>query len=207
MILAASLTLFLVIGIIPVAQAVAPYTTIGSADVDGNIGEWDLTEDYFADMTRGGNDPSIQHPVESKFYLRYDVDNVGNGVLYILVLTQPGVIGLLIEDDAWVAIGGLDNKVVYGNSGNDADQPNFAWVGQGYDGDSNHVQGYEASFSLAQGEYTIHVHLQVQDDGEAQTSRTLKAGLDLFVVPEYALPLIGIISCFAAFGVYKKLKR
>jgi hypothetical protein len=67
------------------------------------------------------------------------------------------------------------------------------------------ARGFEASFMLPRGEYTIHVHLTVFDDCELQTSRTLKAGLPLFAVPEYELAgLAAMLSCFGAFIIFKK---
>src|SRR5262249_53948116 len=51
------------------AMAVPPAPTYGTANVDGNTGEWDLVNDFFSLMYRAG-DPS--KPVESRAYLRYD---------------------------------------------------------------------------------------------------------------------------------------
>jgi hypothetical protein len=198
-----ALLLLAILGCSTLVSAAAPYPTMGSATVDGNTGEWNLSADFFADMTRAGK-VDANHPVESKAYLRYDLTNQ---VLYVLVLTEPGIPAIVSADDAWAAINGISNKVFTGSSVNDAAQPNFAWVGKGYDGNNNHVKGYEASFSLAPGNYLIILHLAVLDDGECQTSVTqgLKAGIDLFVVPEYqGAGLAAILSCFGAFVVFKK---
>jgi hypothetical protein len=207
-ILALTIALFLMLGLFPLSQAAAPYTAIGTAVVDGYSDEWDLEDDYFADMYRAGFDTM---KVESKVYMRYDP---ATEIMYVLVLTEPGIPAIIElddpeypvgPDDAWLAINHISNKMVSGTSINDAVQPNFAWVGQNYDGDNTHALGYEASFILARGEYEVIIHIQVYDDYESQTSRTLRAGLDLFVVPEYALgSLIALGACFAGFAVFKK---
>lgn len=204
--LSALLVLFM-LAIPSFAQAAAPYTSIGSAVVDGNTGEWDLTDhtdDFFADMTRAGK-VDARHPIESKAYLRYDP---ATQIMYVLVLTQPGIPAVIKADDAWAAINGISHKVFTGASVNDATQPNFAWVEKGYDGHNNHAKGYEASFRLAQGNYQIIIHLKVLDDGECETSATqgLKCGIDLFVVPETPIftTLIGTLAAGGAFLAYKK---
>jgi len=192
--------LLAILGSSSLVQAAAPYTSLGSATVDGNAAEWNLAADFFADMFRAGKD-DVHHPIESKVYLRYDP---ATQIMYVLVLAEPGVPALVRPSDAWVKIDSI-GKVVSGFSINDAIQPNFAWVGRGYDGKSWHARGFEASFLLPRGEYTVHIHLQVYDDCESQTSRTLKAGLDLFVVPEYELAgLAALFSCFGAFILFKK---
>ena len=199
-----ALLLLFMLGLPSIASSAAPYTTIGSAVVDGNAGEWNLATDFFADMTRAGI-VDANHPLESKAYLRYDP---ATQIMYVLVLTEPGIPAIVSTGDAWAAIDDISNKVFTGASVNDANQPNFAWVGQSYDGNSNHALGYEASFSLAQGNYLIILHIQVYDDGETQTSATagLKAGIDLFVVPETAVftTLIGVLAAGGAFLAYKK---
>jgi hypothetical protein len=140
--------------------------------VDGNPSDWDLQADYFADMYRAAK-PS--KPVESTLYLRYDC---GQGVMYVLVLAVDGVPALVQPADAYVKIAEFGNStIVDGNSGSDGTAPDFSWVDQGYDGDSNHARGWEGSFSIAQGDYTINAHVQVLDDGAAQTSAVVNRAL------------------------------
>ncbi|MCW4005829.1 MAG: hypothetical protein NWF04_04435 [Candidatus Bathyarchaeota archaeon] len=196
-----ALSLLLLMGFASIVNAADPFEpTYGTATVDGNIGEWDLTQDYFADMYRAFKDSK---PVEAKAYLRYDMNT---HTMYVLVLTEPGVPGLLSESDAWAAINATGNKVFFGDSGNDGVPPDFAWVGIGYDGDSSHVQGYEASFILEPGTHTMKMHIEVYDDGEAQTSGLVKAGLDLFVVPEtpIATTIVAVMLAGVVFAAYKK---
>jgi hypothetical protein len=127
----------------------------GTAVVDGSTGEWNLAADLFANMYRAGNPAK---PLESRAYLRYDC---ATGTVYVLVLSEPGVPTLTWADDAWVKIDG--GKAV------DGTYPAFAWVGLSADGKT--ARGYEASFPLAPGSYTIDIHVQVFDDNEEQTSR------------------------------------
>ncbi|HNT77960.1 MAG TPA: Ig-like domain-containing protein, partial [Anaerolineae bacterium] len=128
--------------------------------MDGNISEWNLATEFFADMYRAGN---ASKPVESKLYVRFDP---ATDTLYVLVLAKPGVDVLAQADDAYVKLGNT-LKLVDGNSGNNGVPPDFAWVGRS----GNRAQGWEASMPLVQGTYTnFNVHTQVWDDGEAQTS-------------------------------------
>ena len=146
--------------------AVPPNPTYGTANVDGNSGEWNLVNDFFSLMYRAGN-PS--KPVESKAYLRYDCSTQ---TMYVLVLMEPNSIGYIDPNaqTAWVAINAQNNKVVTENSGDDGIPPDFQWIGQGYDGDPSHVRGYEASFTIAPGSYNIIFHVDVIDASGAQTS-------------------------------------
>jgi uncharacterized repeat protein (TIGR01451 family) len=140
----------------------------GAYSVDGSYSEWNLTNDYFADMYRAFNNTK---KVESKLYLHYDCQNQ---VMYALVLTEAGVPGVKIAADAWITINGISNKVVTGSSGNNGTAPDFNWIGVGFDGNTDHVLGYEASFPLAEGDYKIVGHIEVYDDGANQTSGTIK---------------------------------
>ena len=148
------------------AAATPPSVQPGTAVVDGLTSEWNLANDFFANMYRSGNSSK---PLESKLYLRYDC---GKSTVYALVLTQPNVPGLIVAGSttAWVAIDAQNNKVVSEASGNDGTAPDFAWVGQGYDGNQSHVLGYEASFVLTLGTYNIIAHVDVLDASAQQTS-------------------------------------
>lgn len=146
-----------------------PQPTYGAAVVDGDIGEWDLSGDFFADMYRAGN---VNKEVESKLYLRYECSTE---TLFAFVQAVEGVpIIVNPADDAFVKIDG--SKVV------DASYASFAWVGQGYGGDNNHAEGWEASFPLGpQASYQINVHSNVFDDGESQTSAVADRNIDLTI--------------------------
>lgn len=149
------------------ATATPPQPTYGTANVDGNSGEWNLVNDFFSLMYRAGKD---NKPVESKAYLRYDCSA---GVMYVLVLMEPNSVGYIdpLAQTAWVAINDQNNKVVTENSGDDGIPPDFQWIGQGYDGNPQHVRGYEASFAIAQGSYTIIFHVDIFDvNGQTSAS-------------------------------------
>ena len=171
----------------PQVLAWTPPSYWSETTVDGYyIDEWDLTDDFFADMYRAGK---TDKPLESKAYLRYDcVPNT----LYVLVLTEPGVPALAAgwESSAWAAIGSISNKVYTGMSGNDGIPPDFAWVG--LSGDGLYASGYEASFQLDPGDWKIIIHIEVLDDSASQTSATIgfpKELIDLNIVCEGEHPL------------------
>ncbi len=113
-------------------SAAPPVPSSGTATVDGTPSEWDLTNDFFAGMYNGWD---ASKNLEAKAYIRYDV---ATHTLYVLVLAQPGYVGLVSHGDAWVAISTADdektnNKVVLGSSCDKGMPPDFAWVGQGYE--------------------------------------------------------------------------
>jgi hypothetical protein len=168
------LMLVLMIGALPAQAATPPEPTYGSATVDGNIAEWDLTSDFFAEMYRAG-DPL--KPVESSLYLRYDCQTQ---TLYALVLVKEGITALAQPDDAFIKLGNA-TKLVDGNSGDNGTPPDFAWVTSNSD-----TIGFEASAALAPGSYTnLNVHLQVSDEG-SQTSAVADRAiqLDILCTPE-----------------------
>jgi hypothetical protein len=132
--------------------------------VDGNTSDWDLSRDFFADLYRAG-DPTKK--IEAKLYLRYDC---GAGIMYAFVASAGDWPLLAQSGEAWIAINGKSNKVSF---------VSFAWVGQGYDGDSGHATGWEASFSIAQGTYALTTHVNAFDGGESQTSEVADISLVL----------------------------
>ena len=169
-----TLLLVLVIGALPVYGAIPPEPTYGSANVDGNESEWDLTNDFFARMYRAGKPDK---KVESKLYLRYDCNTQ---TLYALVLVEQGVTVLPQPDDAFIKLGNA-TKLVDGNYGDDGTPPDFAWITQ-----NSTYYGFEASTPLAPGSYTnLNVHVQVSDEG-SQTSAVADRAilLDILCTPE-----------------------
>ena len=148
------------------AAAGPPSPVYSSANVDGNSGEWNLATDLFSLMYRAGKS---NKPVESRAYVRY---SCATQTLYVLVLMEPGSVGYIDPNaqTAWIAVNNVNNKVVTENSGDDGVPPDFQWIGRGYDGNPQHMRGYEASFSLAPGSYTILFHGDVIDASGAQTS-------------------------------------
>jgi len=185
-----------------IVYAIAPYpTTPATATVDGETSEWNLAVDFFADMYRAF-DGDMQ--LQSKLYLRYYPPTE---TLYVLVLTEPDYPGLRLTGDAWFDVwvsteSDMPGKEITGGSAS------FAWVE--FNPVVSNVKGFEGSFQhLSVGDYMMKAHIQVNDEGEgSQTSGTLKAGLNLFVVPE-GTTLIIMLSGFAAFGLfaYKRRKK
>jgi hypothetical protein len=192
---------FVVILSVGVVSAAPPYpTTPATATVDGDPSEWDLTDDFFADMYRAGDPTKV---VQSKLYLRYDPST---STLYVLVLTEADYPGLRESDEAWVKIDGT--KMV------DGSYADFEWIefpaADPYY--PTYVNGFEASFTLGKGEYTLDAHINVysinEEKQESQTSRVVKTGLDLFVIPEGSTILL-ISGTFLALGLfaYKRRKK
>ncbi|MDD3187829.1 MAG: hypothetical protein PHD02_05145 [Bacilli bacterium] len=144
----------------------APNVSYGTATVDGNINDWDLIQDLFAPMYIGGDSTKT---LTSNVYLKYDCNQ---HVLYVLVLiTNPLIPGLKSPDDAWAYVNNKNDKVYTGNSDNNGIPPDFAWVGVGFDGNQDHVQGYEASFSINPGNYyNIVFHLEVLGNNTSATT-------------------------------------
>ena len=132
-----------------------PYPSFGEAIIDGNSGEWS-NADFFAPMFRAF-DPAKQW--QSTFYLRYSCPSRR---LYAAVLVQPGYVVDPTPNDAWIKISGVRGNLVDGNS------PDFRW----FTAQGRYV-GWEASASLAPGQYTIVGHVEVLDAASArQTSGT-----------------------------------
>ena len=122
------------------ADAAGPEPTYGSAVVDGDIGEWDLGADYFADMIKAGGNGG-QTEVLGKAYLRYDCDTSS---LYVLALSDGAFDGL---QNAWVKIYELGQSEV-----------NTTEVAVGDNGFETLVP------NLAPGDYTIEVHFNSDGD-------------------------------------------
>lgn len=158
-----TLALLLAVLVWPAAATVVPSP---APVVNGQITDWNLTTDWVAEMHRAWN-ASKQY--QSDLYLRYDC---ATQTMFVLVLTRAGYPGLLDPSLSWIKATDLGNAtIVSGNSGNNGVPPDFAWVGVAFDGNSAHVQGYEASFPLTPGPHTIKAHIEIDDAGP-QTSGT-----------------------------------
>ena len=64
-----------------------PLPEPGMATIDGDYSEWNLTDDFFADMREAGKYDGTKELL-SKAYLRYDCNTF---TLYVLVLVEDGV--------------------------------------------------------------------------------------------------------------------
>ena len=152
-----------------------PEPAYGSAVIDGNVGEWNTSQDFFANLHRAGNSTK---PIEAKLYLRYGCNT---GTLYIMVKAEPGIPILDNPlDEHYVKLGKSD-KLVDAGSGNDGTPPDFAWIGLNEDG--TEAQGWEASTLLDKSVYdNFNVHTQVFDDGEEQTAAVAGRAICLKIV-------------------------
>jgi hypothetical protein len=145
---------------------------LGTAVVDGDPSEWDLDTEPFVEMREAG---WADKDLLSKLYLRYDCDTT---TMYALVHMEPSYEASMTADNAWIkfydTISG-NNKAVDGNSGNDGNPPDFAWV---YDGAT--LVGYEASFNLAPGTYTeeVEVHINTHDGKTSSTGKGKGKSMD-----------------------------
>jgi hypothetical protein len=150
-----------------------PEPTYGSAVVDGDISEWDLTNDFFADMWEAGDPQKPNAIVTSKLYVRYDCVSQ---TAYFLVLTEPGFIlftGDGYEGLNWVKVYDLSSDPIIDGNGSP-----FAFISDG-----GSLVGWEASAPLTAALYDeIEVHAQVENDTpDGATSSTGKN--------EYRIPL------------------
>lgn len=136
--------------------------------VDGLYDDWNLETDFSMPMYRAGDpNPDFSgYEVLSNAYLRYDADA---GTVYVLVLDTEERADISVSPgDAWVKIYEFGKStIVDGNSGNDGDAPDFAWVKD----DEGGVIGWEGSFLLAAGLYD---GLEIHVNHGADTSSTGK---------------------------------
>lgn len=143
--------------------------------VDGNAGDWDLINDFFSNMYRAAD---TSKPVEAKLYLRFDC---AMRTMYALVLSAGDWPVLVQSGEAWISLNSRAQKVSFNN---------FAWVDQGYDGDSGHARGWEASFIVnADGNYKLWAHINAFDGGESQTSEAADVTLTIDCYQETAVDL------------------
>ncbi len=131
----------------PATLAAAPNPSQGSATVDGNIDDWSLGDDFFADMTDAGK-PEM--PARAKLYLRYDCDSE---TLFALVLAVGDEQARQDRpDEAYLRIDGSGKLIKPGED--------FAWV----NGDGTLADGWEGSGELEPGTYTARSHVLIADD-------------------------------------------
>ena len=153
--------------------------------VDGYINDWNTPDQkglpyfFFADMHRAGKSEKI---IESKLYLYYDCLN---GILYALVLAEPGVtIYDDLPEDSFIKFGNNDKRVD-GKDENNTNQPQFAWIR-----DDGVCIGWEASIIITEGlRSNLNVHTQVFSDGESQTSAVEDRSIIIDIDCDNSLPV------------------
>jgi hypothetical protein len=142
--------------------------------VDGQYNDWDLENDFSMPMYRAGDpDPSFSgYEVLSNAYLRYDSNAE---TVYVLVLDAEERADITLSpSDAWVKIYDLGNStLVSGNSGNDGEPSDFAWVTD----DQGGVIGWEGSFLLSGSYEGLEIHVNHGSDTSSTGKRNAK-GVD-----------------------------
>lgn len=140
--------------------------TCGQATVDGDVAEWILADDAFADLY-GTDQEDENAEAEAKLYLRYDCRT---NLMYALVLSAGDRPMLLRRSQARLA---LDS------AGDEAALVDFSWVGPGYDGHGEHARGWEASFPAIEGVHLLWAAAPIQNAGEVQEVSTPQDGMML----------------------------
>jgi len=168
-VLSLALAALLAILALGVATAQGKEPTYGTAVVNGDYNEWDLTQDFFAHMYRAGNPDKL---VESSLYLRYDCISK---TLFALVLADTPTVTVQVDgaEEHWLKVNG--NIVVDEQTGDDGLPPDFSWVGL----QNGAAQGWEASAGVTAENHSIRAHTIVTDDGELQTSSTIPLSLNI----------------------------
>ena len=150
------------------AAFAADQPTYDTAVIDGDYSEWNLVDDFFANMYEAGNPTKT---LLSKAYLRYDCNS---HTMFALVLREGSHVPDQTADNAWFKTGESGGSpLVDGGDDNGGtptgNPPEFSWA---YDGSGNLV-GYEASFSpLYEGTYTIEIHINVDGGDTSSTGKS-----------------------------------
>ncbi len=160
------ISFFMLTGTLVHAQDQPAY---GTAIIDGSDAEWNPVLDYFADMHHAWNKPTVL----STLYMRYDCLTE---TMYVLVLAEEaGTLDASEAEESWIKIDG--NKAV------DDTYTSFAYIGLSGDW----ADGWEASFPLSPGTYTVSAHSNVyyvkEKDGEieAEVETSGLSGKDILI--------------------------
>lgn len=142
--------------------------------VDGQYNDWNLENDFSLPMYNAGDpNPNFSgYAVLSNAYLRYNSDTK---TVYVLVLdTEERAHISVSPGDAWVKVYDLGNStLVNGNSGNDGNAPDFAWVKD----DEGGVIGWEGSFQLVGSYEGLEIHVN-HDGSTSSTGKSNAKGVD-----------------------------
>lgn len=186
--------LILILLIANTAVAAYPEPTYGKATVDGNPIEWDLANDFFANMYNQGNpDPTFNgFDVLSKLYLRYDCSDE---TLYALVLLNDLNNDALDDtlDEQWIKVYSLD-KILDGNL--DGNSLAFKYIYSG-----SRIIGWEGSGKIKPGTYTndFQAHAQMSNGDTSSTGKPnyISLKLNCNPIPEFptiAVPVIMVLG-------------
>jgi hypothetical protein len=146
----------------------------GPAVVDGNGSEWVLAEDLFADLYRAGRE---DEKVQAQLYLRYDCRT---SLVYALFLSAGEWPVLLRRSQVRLAVDGASEEVP---------AVDFAWLEPGYDGNSQHTRGWEASFTATPGEHLLWASALVVDDGGVREASTPNGGMAMILACDHSTTL------------------
>jgi hypothetical protein len=138
----------------------------GPAVVDGHQTEWTLVDELFTDVHRGGEE---SEKVEAQLYLRYDCRT---NLMYALFLSAGEWPIMLRRSQVRVALDSASEELPI---------VEFAWMEPGYDGNSQHARGWEASFAVNPGEHLLWVAALAMDEGEVEEANTPNAGLPVLL--------------------------
>lgn len=150
------------------------HPTCGQAVVDGSVDEWVMDDDAFADIYPGDQENG---EVEARLYLRYDCRQE---LMYALLLSASDGVALLRRSQGQLALGSTRSPVRF---------VDFAWVEPGHGGDSGQARGWEASFSLPQGEHQIWASVRILEDGEVREVSMSPDGTLMALACDNMLPL------------------
>lgn len=174
------LILSLIVPMTAASAVVSPIPAYGTADVDGNPVEWDVSgessPDFFAHMYQAGE---LSKPNLSDLYLRYECLPDGQTArLYALVQVAGKGIGINTGDPEDHFIKAYPAKASYKiiaaewKNPHDNEPPDFFWVPPN-DPPVPPVLGWEASsIEVPVGTYNIEAHTQAYDQEGSQTSAT-----------------------------------
>ena len=204
-----NLVIFVAILVVMVQGVMAPASSepsyippSGTINVDGDPSEWNLTNDFFANMYKAAeSDPTARnYELLSELYLRYDCKNE---TLYAMVLVESNHVldDSAAADNHYIKINKTGKskivvKLVDGNA------PDFHYI---LNGNSQKI-GWEASTNLTAGSYQLNVHTQVDnDETSAVTDRDIPLTIicgtnDIPEFPTIALPIAAILGLMFIFG-------
>ncbi len=160
-------------------SAAAPIVVAGTANVDGNYTEWNLTGDFFANMYNAAN-PNKE--TLAKLYLRYDCKTQ---TLYALVLVEPGhtIDAHAGPGEHYLKLG--TSTLVNDASGDDGTPPDFAWINKRTGSLGVAIaDGWEASVPLTTGNYSnFNAHTDVDWNGkEWDTAAVANRSVTMYIV-------------------------
>jgi hypothetical protein len=167
-----TVTLF---GTAPAGAAQPPEPTYGLALVDGDPGEWTVTDpavdphsDHFAPLYRAAKP---DNDILADLYLRYDC---ASGRLWALMLTRPTITIDTSNPEAYVKLTGIVR--VSDASGNDGTPPDFQFIMA-----ADMVVGWEAVMLVSPGSYTdLNVHTNILQNG-SQTAQVANRAIPLLL--------------------------